>query len=111
MQLQQNGTLSQLKNKLKIMYAIISKIELEGANNLKYSDYGYTTNQTTVNQINEDYDSTLGAFLGENRTKLELGQVSISTFFDGVSFVYEARTEVTTIEGLNLPEINNVNEL
>ena len=57
MQLQQNGTLLQLKNKLKIMYAIISKIELEGANNLKYSDYGYTTDQTTVNQINEDYDS------------------------------------------------------
>ena len=59
---------------------IISKIELEGLDNLKYTDIGYTTDINVANEINEDYDSTLGKFLGENRTKLTLGEVSISTF-------------------------------
>ena len=66
---------------------IISKIELEGTDNLKYTDIGYTTDINVANEINEDYDSTLGKFLGENRTKLTLGEVSISTFFSGVDSV------------------------
>ena len=93
------------------MYYIISKIELEGTEFLKYSDYGTTTDIEIVNQINEDYDSTLGAFLGENRTKLELGLVSVSTFFESTSFVYEARTEVINVDGLELKNITNLNEL
>ncbi len=90
---------------------IISKIELEGTDNLKYTDVGYTTDINVANEINEDYDSTLGKFLGENRTKLTLGEVSISTFFSGVSYVNEARTEVETIEGLGISEITNINQL
>ena len=53
------------------MITIISKIELEGTDNLKYTDVGYTTEVSLINQINEAYDVSLGAFLGENRTKLE----------------------------------------
>ena len=90
---------------------IISKIELEGTDSLKYTDIGYTTDINVANEINEDYDSTLGKFLGENRTKLTLGEVSISTFFSGVDSVNEARTEVETIDGLNLSEITNINQL
>ena len=93
------------------MYYIISKIELEGSDNLKYSDYGTTTDQDIVNQTNEDYDSTLGLFLGENRTKLQLGLVSVSTFFETTPFVYEARTEVENIEAMGLLAITNINEL
>lgn len=93
------------------MYYIISKIELEGSDNLIYSDYGTTTDENIVNQINEDYDSTLGAFLGENRTKLQLGIVSVSTFFETTSFVYEARTEVDNIEDLNVLNITDLNQL
>ena len=93
------------------MITIISKIELEGLDNLKYSDVGYTTDISVANEINEAYDSTLGKFLGENRTKLEIGEVLISAFFNGVSYVNEARTEVETIEGLNLSEITNINQL
>tara|TARA_R110001592_G_scaffold144715_5_gene368047 strand:- start:304 stop:585 length:282 start_codon:yes stop_codon:yes gene_type:complete len=93
------------------MYYIISKIELEGTENLKYSDYGTTTDIEIVNQINEDYDSTLGAFLGENRTKIELGLVSVSTFFESTPFVYEARTQVDNVEGLGVLNITNLNEL
>ena len=90
---------------------IISKIELEGLDNLKYTDVGYTTDINVANEINEDYDSTLGKFLGENRTKLTLGEVSISTFFSGVSYVNEARTEVETVDGLGISEITNINQL
>ena len=93
------------------MYTIISKIELEGTDNLNYSDYGTTTDQNIINQINEDYDSTLGEFLGANRTKLEIGQVSISTFFETTPFVYEARTEVDNVDELGLLSITNINEL
>jgi len=90
---------------------IISKIELEGTDNLKYTDVGYTTDVGVINEINEDYDSTLGAFLGENRTKLEIGEVSISTFFSGISYVNEARIEVENTDELNLSEIININQL
>ena len=90
---------------------IISKIELEGTDNLKYTDIGYTTDVNVANEINEDYDSTLGKFLGENRTKLALGLVSVSTFFNGVDSVNEARIEVETVDGLGISEITNVNQL
>lgn len=93
------------------MYFIISKIELEGTDSLKYSDYGTTTDESIVTQINEDYDATLGKFLAENRTKLNIGEISVSTFFESTSFVYEARTEVETIEGLDILEINELNDL
>jgi hypothetical protein len=81
------------------MITIISKIELEGTDNLKYTDIGYTTDINVANEINEDYDSTLGKFLGENRTKLTLGEVSISTFFAGVDSVNEV-SEITNINQL-----------
>jgi|TARA_R110000803_G_C11886519_1_gene310421 hypothetical protein len=93
------------------MITIISKIELEGTDNLKYSDVGFTTDVSVINEINEGFDVTLGAFLGENRTKLEIGEVSISTFFNGVAYVNEARTEVTDVSGLNLTEITDINQL
>ena len=93
------------------MITIISKIELEGTDNLKYTDVGFTTDISVINEINEAYDSTLGKFLGENRTKLEIGEVSISTFFSGVSYVNEARTEVENVDALSLSEITNINQL
>ena len=93
------------------MITIISKIELEGTDNLKYTDIGHTEDEAIVNQINEDYDSTLGKFLGENRTKLELGEVSISTFFNGVDSVNEARTQVEIVEDLSLTKITDISQL
>ena len=93
------------------MVTIISKIELDGTDNLKYTDVGYTDDQAIINQINEDYDATLGKFLGENRTKLEIGEVSVSTFFQSTSYVNEARATVEDVSDLGLTEITNINEL
>lgn len=93
------------------MITIISKIELEGTDSLKYTDVGHTEDVDAINQINEDYDDSLGSFLGINKTKLELGIVLLSAFFDNYDYVHEARTQVTTIEGLDLPKITNVNQI
>lgn len=93
------------------MYTIIEKIELENGEFLKSTPVGYTQDQAVINEINESYDSTLGAFLGENRTKLELGEVLISVFFNVISSVNEARTQVIDSDGLGLNEITNVNQL
>ena len=90
---------------------IISKIELDGTNNLKYTDIGYTTDNSIINQINKDYDVSFGKFLAENRTKLYLEEVSVNSFFAVTSSINEARKEVDTVEGLNIPEITNINEL
>lgn len=92
------------------MKTIISKIELEGEA-LKYSDVYYTTDSSIVDDVNEQYDITLGVFLGENRTKLENGEILISTFFESTPFVYEARTQVDTISGLGLTKITDINDL
>ena len=92
-------------------YYIISKIELEDANSLKYTDVGYTEDINITNERNEQFDSTLGKFLGENRTKLEIGEVSISTFFNDIDSVNEARTEVENVEELNIVHITNLNQL
>ena len=84
---------------------------MEGTDSLKYTDVGYTEDINITNEINEQYDITLGVFLGENRTRLELGEVSISTFFNDIDSVNEARTEVENVEELNIVHITNVNQL
>ena len=93
------------------MITIISKIELEGTDSLKYTDVGHTEDVNIINQINEDYDSSLGKFLGENRTKLEMGIVDISAFFVDFPFVHEARTQVEDSEGLGLIEVTDIDQL
>jgi hypothetical protein len=93
------------------MYTIIQKIELEDTSDLKYTDYGHTTVEQVVLDINKDYDSTLGAFLGLHRTELENGSILIDVFFKDTSVVYEARYVVDTVEELGLVEITNTNQL
>ena len=90
---------------------IISKIELEGTDNLSYTDVGYTEDENIANEINENYDITLGAFLAENRTKLNIGEASVSAFFSSVEYVNEARTIVDTVEGLNLTPITSITQV
>lgn len=92
------------------MVTIISKIELKEAK-VEYTDVGHTTDVSVINQINKDYDSSLGKFTAENRTKLENNEISISEFFNDVAFVYEARKQTDNIEGLGLIEVTNIDQL
>ena len=93
------------------MITVISKIELGDNNTLILTDVGYTTDDNLVGDINRAYDATLGSFIAENRTKLELEEIYISSFFVGIDYVNEARMQVDTIDGLNLTEIININQL
>jgi len=90
------------------MITVIEKIEEEGGQ-LNFTPVGFTQDQDLINEINEAYDSTLGKFLGENRTKLELGLITISAFFDVTPSVNEARTQQENTDGLR--ELKSINEL
>jgi hypothetical protein len=93
------------------MISIVSKIELGTNNTLLLTDVGYTTDVNVISDINQSYDATLGIFIAQNRTKLESGETLISSFFVDVDYVNEARMQVDTIEGLDLIEIININQL
>ena len=93
------------------MVTIIEKLELGEDNNQKSTPIGYTANIDLINDINEQYDLKLGAFVGANRTKLENGMESINTFFETTTHVHEARISTESVEGLELNEITNINQL
>tara|TARA_Y100000389_G_scaffold136466_1_gene134019 strand:- start:75 stop:356 length:282 start_codon:yes stop_codon:yes gene_type:complete len=93
------------------MITIISKIELGDNNTLILTDVGYTTDVNIISDINQSYDNTLGIFIAQNRTKLESGETFINSFFVDIDYINEARIQVDTIEGLDLIEIININQL
>jgi len=90
------------------MFTIIDKITCV-ENSLIYRDFGYTQSDSLINEINSNYEITLGDFLKTNLNALESGDVFISDFFKVVSFVYVARTIVT--EKGDLPKIENMEGL
>jgi len=94
------------------MIVVITKIELENFDTLKHTETAYTTDDSITNQINTIYDQGLGVFLAENRTALENGTVNIDSFFvGGLTYVYEARMIVDTVDGLGLIDIDDINNL
>lgn len=92
------------------MKTIIDKIEFVN-DKVQFVSVGYTTNNELIEEINENYDITLGKFSAENRTKLENEEILISEFFENISFVYEARKESDNIDGFNLNLVNSIDEL
>tara|TARA_R110000772_G_scaffold245121_1_gene358526 strand:- start:126 stop:407 length:282 start_codon:yes stop_codon:yes gene_type:complete len=90
---------------------IISKIELDANGEMCYVDFGYITDQALINQINQDYDHSLGVYIADNRTNLELGALGVALFFTTTPVVFEARIEVSTIDGLGLTEITSSSQL
>ena len=89
-----------------MIYYIINK--LENLNNtLKITPIGYVTNIDICILINKDYDDTLGKWFSDNLDELENGNINISSFFNSVPYVYNAKEETNYIkEGLN--EINDL---
>lgn len=91
------------------MITIIEKLELADNGEVVNTPIGYTTDVDLINTINEQYDSCLGKFIGENRTKLETGKVLIKSFFETIAFTYEA--QINTDSETDLPELTNINQL
>lgn len=91
------------------MYSIISKIEVNQEGVLTYTPIGYTINTSIIENINADYETTLGQWIEDNKTELISGDKNISEYFIGVTHKYSARTTSTSNEGLI--EITNLNQL
>ena len=91
-------------------YHIISKVQFID-NTVKYIPIGYTLNTDNCDIINYNYDTTLGSWVEINKTELENGSKMISEFFINTPYVYDARYSTTSIEGMGLSEITDVNEL
>ncbi len=92
-------------------YYIITKTELNLDGFLTETDQGYTQDIELVNDMNEEYDATYGKFYFENKTKIELGKVTIKEFFDETPFVLNAGKIVNDFEMVKeLPLINNENK-
>ena len=90
------------------MYTIIDKITCV-ENTLVFTDVGYTESNILVDEINLDYDNTLGAWTTTNLVGLEEGSVLVSEFFSVVQYVFSAKTTSTVTSGL--PLITNTGEL
>ena len=93
------------------MIAIIEKIQIDAKDNMKILQVGYTSDSNLINEINKNYDSTLGKFIAENRTDLENNNLKISVFFENISEVFEARNLTEKIDENTLNEITNINQL
>jgi len=91
------------------MITIISKIEGHEEGFIQ-TPIGQTTDPAIIKSINEDYDSKLGKFIGENLTKLDAREITYIGFFEVHNIVYEAR-ETTTHDDNLYPNITNINQL
>lgn len=91
------------------MYCIVNRVEyIDGS--VVYTPIGHIiNNEDLCNQINSDYDSTLGAWVETNKSDLESGSLNISIFFDSTPIVYIARTISNNDHGL--PEITQISDL
>lgn len=90
------------------MHCIIDKVTFsEGS--VCFTPVGYTDDMELCDDINVDYDSTLGAWTTSNLAGLEDGSVLVSEFFDTLEYVHVAKTTATVTSGL--PLITNKGEL
>ena len=92
------------------MITIIEKVELGNNGEIIDTEVGYTENVSLVNEININYDESMGEFIGRNRTNLDNEVVFMSTFFETTPVVYMACT-ITDAERPDLKEIFNIDQL
>ena len=86
-------------------YCIVNKIEYINGNVI-YTPVGYVTDMNECQLINDTYYLGFENWIESNKTDLENDNISISVFFQDNPKVYEADTQTTSIEGMNLNLIN-----
>ena len=91
-------------------YCIVNKLEFLN-NKLVYTPIGYLTNMTDCDIINNNFEATFVSWVKTNKSYLEAGIMSISSFFETTPVVYSANHMTTSVEDMGLVEINNINEL
>jgi hypothetical protein len=90
------------------MYTLIDKIELIDSL-MVYTEVAQTNDDALIEEINLNYDSTLGQWIETNIIGLEDGTTLLEQFFNITPLVHIARTTISN--GSELPKVNNIGEL
>lgn len=96
------------------MYAVINKITLgPGPGEYQFTEIGYTSDFSLKDEINDEYDLSMGAYIENNTEGLVSGEIDISAFFteNNLEYVYIANTEVYDESELKGIEITSVKQL
>ena len=91
------------------MYTLIDKIELID-NVMTYTEFAQTNDDALIEEINFNYDETLGDWIETNIIGLEEGTTLLEEFFDVTPLVHVARTTIS-YERSDLPTVNSIGEL
>jgi hypothetical protein len=90
------------------MHTLIDKIELID-NVMTYSEVAQTDDDVLIEEINLNYDTTLGQWIETNIIGLEEGTILLEEFFNITPLVHIAKTTISN--GSELPKVNNMGEL
>jgi hypothetical protein len=90
-------------------YYIIDKLTLD--NNTKEmitEEVGYTTKVEDYEYLQNNYNTTLGAFIENNKDELENGTKTLYEFFQNTPIVYACFTTTDNIDGYGFIEEMNI---
>ena len=91
------------------MYTLINKIEILD-NIMSHTEVAQTNDEVLIEEININYDATLGDWIETNIVGLEENTTLLSDFFDATPVVYVATT-IINYERSDLPLVTNIGEL
>ena len=91
------------------MHTLIDKIELID-NVMTYIEVAQTEEESLIEEINLEYDTTLGNWIETNIIGLEEGTTVLSEFFNVTPLVHVARTTISYGHS-DLPLVNSLGEL
>jgi hypothetical protein len=84
-------------------YHIVSKLTWN-TQEIITEEVGYTTNIEDYEYLQNNYNTTLGAFIENNKTELENGIKSLYEFFQNTPIVYTCFTTTDNIDGYGFTE-------
>ena len=91
------------------MHTLIDKIELID-NVMTYTEVAQTDDDVLIEEVNLEYDETLGNWTETNIIGLENGTTILSEFFNVTPLVYVARTTISYGHS-DLPLVTSMGEL
>ena len=89
---------------------IVSKTELINGSVISNA-VGYITSEADANTLNAAFDSSYLAFIRTNKDALRDGSMNIAEYFNSNPPIHDDCLKTTSVDGMNLPIINNINTL
>jgi hypothetical protein len=91
------------------IYYIVNKITWDTQENkIKFEEVGYTTKIEDYEFLQNNYNTTLGSYIENNKTELENGTKTLAEFFNTTAILYVCFTTTTCIEGFGFIEEINI---